>query len=331
MTAFVFVAAFCLVAVLVYMARYSGRVRVEQVRLIDAPIDAVYAKVADFRHWEQWSPWLEHQPDARLRLSQRTDGQGSHCAWEGARVGAGDITHGRLVVPTRIDQRVRLKQPFSVRGSARWTFTDRAGKTEVRWVMRARVAFSMRAFAQTVSAALALDCRHGLDRLASLLEPADAPRYALSYLGVRQVEAGRLACRDYRGAISALRGAMPAHLAELRRQLAERGVQPLGTPMALYTQTNIKLRTTVCHLCWPIGQAVVDPFPVRELSAHRAYVVRLQGDLAALELAWYLAMQRMQLENLQPDQRLPPFERYLVDAGAAPDNQAVTELYLPVL
>ena len=37
-TTLFFVAAFCVVALLVYMARYSGRVRITRKRLIDAPL-----------------------------------------------------------------------------------------------------------------------------------------------------------------------------------------------------------------------------------------------------------------------------------------------------
>ena len=64
MNTLVFVVAFCIVAVLVYMARYSGRLRVTQTRFIDAPMAAVYAAVADFRQWQAWNPWLEHEPTA---------------------------------------------------------------------------------------------------------------------------------------------------------------------------------------------------------------------------------------------------------------------------
>ena len=70
--------------------------------------------------------------------------------------------------------------------------------------------------------------------------------------------------------------------------------------------------------------------PVRELAAHRAYVVRLKGSRAALEIAWFYAMQRMVAQKIQPDQRLPPFESYLGDDDRANGNETVTELYLPV-
>ena len=330
MTTLIFVVAFCIVALFVYMARFSGRLRVVQTRIIDAPIDDVYARVADFRRWGEWNPWLEHEPDVPATLSEQTDGERSHYAWDSERIGAGFIEHVRMVVRKRIEQRMRFKNPFRFRGRSNWQFVNRAGKTEVTWSMNGRVGFSLRAFAQTVQGTIALDYRYGLDRLASLVEPAAAPRYSLAYPGVRDILVGRYVYSTYQGALKGLGQAMREGIAELRRQLAGHGVQAAGEPIAVYVRTNIKLRTTVCHLGIPIGDADVGQLPVRDLHAHRAYVVRLQGSHAALEVAWYQAMQRMRIENIRPDQRIPPFERYLNDPGAGRENDLVTELHIPV-
>jgi uncharacterized protein YndB with AHSA1/START domain len=332
MSTLVFVIAFCIVAVLVYMARYSGRVRVEQTRLIDAPLSEVYARVADFRNWPQWSPWLEPESETKLTFSGNTGAKSSSCSWDSARMGAGAIEHVRLLPRQRIDQRLRLRHPFTVSGRSYWTFKDQAGKTEVTWHIRGRVAFSMRAFALTVKGSLALDCRYGLDRLASLLEPADAPRYSIVHLGLRDMQAMRYVYRTYQGTIKGLAQAMRNCIAELRQQLTSHGVQAAGMPIAVYFKTNIKLRTTVCHFGIPVDAAAdPGPLPVRELAAHRAYVVSLHGSHQAAEIAWYQAMQRMVAEKIQPDQRLPPFESYLVNHDSAAENDYVTELHIPVL
>ena len=102
--------------------------------------------------------------------------------------------------------------------------------------------------------------------------------------------------------------------------------------MAIYFKTNIKFRTTVCHIGIPVD--VVhnpDSLTVRELAAHKAYVVQLQGNPSALEIAWYLAMQRMVSLKTQPDQRLPPSESYLGSGDDVSENDCVTELHLPIL
>ena len=330
MTTLIFVVAFCIVAVFVYMARYSGRLRVTQTRLIDAPIDEVYAKVADFRHWGEWNPWLEHEPDVQTTLSEQTDAKESRYAWDSEKIGSGEIENVRMVAQERIEQRMRFKNPFRFRGRGTWQFSNRGGKTEVTWSMNGRVGFSLRAFAQTVRGTIELDYRYGLDRIARLVEPANTPRYSLSYLGVRNIPAIRYAYSTYSGALKGLGAAMRAGFDELRQRLVDRGLPPVGEPIAVYARTNIKLRTVVCHMGIPIGDADAGQVPVRDLPAHRAYVVRLQGSYAAMEVAWYQAMQRMRIENIQPDQRIPPFERYLNDPNAVQENDYLTELHIPV-
>lgn len=330
MATLIFVAAFCIVAMLVYMARYSGRIKVFQTRVIDAPLSEVYPRIADFQRWAEWSPWSAFEPEAATTITGKSDTAGSRYTWESALGSAGFIEHVRLVARERIEQRLRFKYPFRVRGKSYWQFTDLAGKTEVTWSLKGRVAFSLRAFAATVQGMIALDYRYGLDRLAGLVEPVNAPRYALEYLGVREIPASRYIFSTYTGPLAGLGAAMPKGFAELRQQIASRGIPPSGAPIAVYVKTNIKLRTTVCHMGIPIADADCERLLVRNLPAHRAYVVRLQGGYAALEIAWYQAMQRMRIENIQPDQRIPPFERYLNDPSTAPENDLLTELHIPL-
>jgi DNA gyrase inhibitor GyrI len=213
-----------------------------------------------------------------------------------------------------------------------WKFTERAGHTEVSWRLQGRVSFSLRFVAQTVKASLALDYRYALDRLAALLEPFDAPRYSIVHLGVREIEAVRYVYQSYKGTLKGLAAARTQILAELQQQLAHHGVLPAGAPLAVYVKTSTKLRTTHCYFGIPVGTGEVGALPLRELPATRAYVLRLRGSLDALDMAWYLAMQRILADHIAPDQRLPPFERYLVQAdGVVAENDCVTELHIPVL
>jgi uncharacterized protein YndB with AHSA1/START domain len=330
-TTLVFVTAFCIVAVLVYMGRYSGRVRVAQSRLIDAPIEQVYAQVADLAKWPAWCPWLDSTTQTQCEVSSPADTRGSVCRWTGDRAAQGVVEHRRMLSGVSILQRVRLQHPFTVPGRFQWTFADRAGKTEVTWSLRGRVAFSMRAFASTVNGAMAFDLRYGLDRLASLLEPDQAPRYALTYRGVHEVALTRYVYQTYSGPFGALAQAVGGAVKVLRQQLSDAGITPTGEPIAVYVKTNIKLRTTVCHIGLPIGGADAGALPVREFAAHNAYRVDLQGDYGALEIAWYLAMQRLTQEAIRPDQRIAPFECYRVGPEAVASNPLQTELYIPVV
>lgn len=327
MSALLFVAAFCVVAVLVYMARYSGRIHVTHTRLIDAPIDAVYAMVADGRQWAHWNPWLAHSPGEALVFSGQPDAVGGSFSWDSVRGGAGRVEQLHLVPQCSVEQQMRLKSPFAIKARNLWSFAAVGAQTEVTWTLRGRVAFSMRTFAPTLRGAMGLECRAGLDRLASQLEPANAARYDISCRGVQEVPACRYVYETYRGPIDGLPEAREDTIARLQAQLAQHGIAPAGPPVAVYVQTNVKHRRTVCHIGIPIHAPDFDQMPQREMPAHQAYAVELQGAHTALEVAWYRAMQSLSLDKLQPDQRITPFERY---TQREPNGAGLTGLYIPL-
>jgi hypothetical protein len=321
MSALVFVVGFCVVAVLVYMGRFSGRLRVSQTRMVDAPLAEVYGRVADFAQWCAWSPWLEHVPAAETTTSPAAAAVGSEYGWDSAHAGAGRFTHLRLQAPTRIEQRMAFRQPFRFRGRCRWQFAERgAGRTEVTWSMRGRVGFATRAFADTVQGMVALDFRYGLDRLAAAAGAGHRPDYTIDYLAPRDVAAARCAGVVFRGPLDRLAVAVPDCVATARAGLAEVGGSGCGDPVAIYLRTRIRQRTTECLIGLPVGDGPVGDLTVRELPAHRAAVVRLRGDTRALEIAWYQAMQRMRIDGLEPDLRIPPFERYRAEMGAGDEG-----------
>lgn len=330
MTAFLFIGAFGVVAVLVYMARYSGRLRVSRTRVIDAPLAAVYDQIVDLRRWPAWSPWLEGDPDPAPRFSPAGDAVASSYRWTRDDADLGRVEHLRIRAPSRIEQRLRLWQPFPLRGVCSWQLVELDGRTRVTLSLRGRVGFAMRAFAATVQGALALDFRYALDRLAGLVEAAHAPRYALSYAGVEDVAAVRYAYRQHTGPLSGVGAATRAAVRELREALARQGVTPAETAMALYFQTNTKQRTTTCRFCVPLGDEEVAGVAVASLPAHRAFRATLRGSRTQLELAWYLTMQRLAAQGLQPDLRIAPFERHAGEPEPDADGRDLTELLIPV-
>jgi hypothetical protein len=145
---------------------------------------------------------------------------------------------------------------------------------------------------------------------------------------MRDVAPTRYAFQTYSGPLAGLDAARRKGFAELRARLS--GKAASGDVLAVYTSTNVKRRTTVCHMGVPIGDADADGLPVRNLPAHRAYVVQMMGSTAGLEVAWYQAMQRMRIEGIEPDPRVAPFERYGGDEASGVAGEEGIELHVPV-
>jgi len=313
-----FALALLTVVLLVYMGRYSGRVRAEASRFIAAPPEAVQARVADLAQWQAWNPWLEQARDARATV------EGDTLAWDVPQVGRGRVkTHGAQ------RQRLTFDLPFKFKGRSDWRFEPAPGGTQVTWRFKGRVAFTLRAFAATVQGATALDLRFGLDRLAARLE-GGPPAYTLDYAGAQDQPARRFAQLAHRGSLDKLAAELPPRIAELRAQLAAASLPADGPASVHYLKTHLKLRTVECRigLELPEGARAPGGLTEHEQPAHSAYVLRFDGPPETLELAWYQAMQRLRVEQRQPHPQLPPSAVYLGESTAG--QRGLVELRLPL-
>jgi hypothetical protein len=319
------VAGFCAVALLVYVLRYSGRLRVLQTRVVGAAPADVAARVADLARFFDWNPWLE--APAASGQEPPSDASPRRCAWSRPGESVGAIEQVQ-VAPGRLEQRLRFREPFAWRARATWSFEPDGAGTRVTWRLRGTVAFALRAFAPTVEAALALELRYGLDRLAAVLEGEAAPRYALDYAGVREVPARRVAYRALSASLAEAGPTLDAAAAALETALADAGVATGGERLAIYLHTDVRRRRTSGRAAVACAGVLPDRIEAAELPAHRAFVTRLVGDPSVLELAWYLAVRRMRALGLEPDLARPPYERRESGALAAPS--AAVELCIPM-
>lgn len=154
----------------------AAEMRVERQTQIDAAPEAVYALIADFRRWQQWSPWEDVDPEME-REYQGDAGTGMTYAWHGnKKAGEGSMTitdaqPGKLVA---ID--LQFLKPFKSQSTATFTLTEQGGGTHVDWSMRAKQNRALR----MVSGALKLDKKigddfeRGLARLKAQAEAASA-------------------------------------------------------------------------------------------------------------------------------------------------------------
>jgi len=322
MSTLFFALAFAVMVLLVYLGRYSGRVRAEASRFIAATPEAVSARVADLAQWQGWNPWLAHASSAAAQVD------GDTLAWDVPQVGRGRVRQA-AAAPGALRQQLTFDLPFSFRGRSDWRFEPAPGGTQVTWRFKGRVAFTLRAFANTVRGATALDLRFGLDRLAASLEAAP-PAYTLDYLGVQAQPERAYAQQHYRGPLDTLAATMPPQIAEARAKLAAAGLPADGTAVVHYLKTQLKLRTVDCRVGVELtGDATApDGLKRHEQRAHDAYVLHMDGPPEALEMAWYQAMQRMRVEQRQPHPQLPPYARYLTDT--APGQAGTVALHLPI-
>jgi hypothetical protein len=146
---------------------------VERSRTIDAAPEAVYARIANFREWQAWSPWEDLDPNM-AKTYGGTDGEvGSTYSWQGNRkAGQGTMTLAKLTPPTAVSIDLQFLKPFKSRSTTAFDVAPEGEGTRVTWTMTGDHTVLSRIMGIFVSMdkMIGKDFDKGLDRLKAVSE-----------------------------------------------------------------------------------------------------------------------------------------------------------------
>jgi uncharacterized protein YndB with AHSA1/START domain len=110
---------------------------------IKAPPQAIYAYVADFHRWTQWSPWEGVDAELKRRYSGAASGVGAVYDWEGKKTGVGRMEIVEAADPRLIGIKLDFIKPFEAHNLCEFTFepAGEAGVTTVTWSMHGPLPF----------------------------------------------------------------------------------------------------------------------------------------------------------------------------------------------
>lgn len=323
--------AFVLVALLVYVLRYSGRLRFTLVESFPVNAQALAKPLADLETWKYWNPWQDHDPAVSAVIGVDAAGKVNSFSWQSAKtakirvINAGPLSNGRLI------QRFEGSAPFSFKGRLTWLVEPDGDHAKLRLSFKGRVGFAQRAFSKTVQKMLALDFSYALNKLGIFVANSAGvgypEGYSIEYLGLVNVEPRTLVVREYEGLSKNIGMTLLPLIRELHADTCSGA--PLAQAEVHYLQTNLKTGVTKCKYGFDLGQPENNAAQYACASC-LATVTRLRGNLAGLEAAWYLAMQQIRASGDQPDQRFPPFERYIYVSDDPAGEVAYVDLYFPI-
>ncbi len=142
--------------------------RVERSTTIDAPPEAVYPHIADFRRWTSWSPWEGLDPDMRRTYSGADAGVGAVYTWTGNRkagIGRMAITEARA--PSRVAIDLQFEKPFPSRSDTVFTVEPVGSGSRVTWTMTGPMSVGTRimSLVKSMDSLIGPDFEKGLARL----------------------------------------------------------------------------------------------------------------------------------------------------------------------
>lgn len=174
------VLAVLIAAVLILAATRPDTFEVRRTALIQAPPQAVFPLIDDFRRWESWSPWEKKDPAMKRTYGALTRGVGAAYAWDGDKnVGQGSMRIVESVPPSKVVILLDFVRPFEAHNRVEFALAPADSATQVTWSMHGGVPY----FARIVHLFVDMDRMVGKDFAAGLANlkaaaESDAPRLA---------------------------------------------------------------------------------------------------------------------------------------------------------
>lgn len=138
---------------------------------IQAVQDDVFALVADFSKWKEWSPWYDFEPNAQYTLNGNMGMEGSSMSWHGRIVGRGKIQIDRLEPHHHIFMSLFFETPHRTEAKGTLVFEPKNNSTWVTWTNQGALEYPFgRLFGPVLKGMIEKDIQKGLDKLKARAE-----------------------------------------------------------------------------------------------------------------------------------------------------------------
>lgn len=130
-----------LAGLFIYAATRPDSFRVQRTIAIKAPPERIYAMIADFRRWTEWSPWERLDADLHRTYGGPSAGVGATYAWDGKKAGAGNMTVTEADPGSTVLIRLEFTKPMKTVNTASFVLEPNGGTTTVTWSMYGPMTF----------------------------------------------------------------------------------------------------------------------------------------------------------------------------------------------
>ena len=159
------------IGAIILMALSPKKMVLSQTETMEAPPSVVYNIVNDFKKWEEWSPWLDVDPNMVSTYSEKSEGVGASYSWKGNKeVGEGS----QSIVASVPNESISTTLTFngsSGESKSNWAFETEGEKTKVTWDFEgADTPFLFRPFNLFFKGSLKKSYLKGLSNIRKIVE-----------------------------------------------------------------------------------------------------------------------------------------------------------------
>lgn len=303
------------------------KLSVQKSVLIERPVKQVHDVVAHFDYWQPWSPWLIAEKDAKVTVTN----QGKFYAWEGNRIGAGEM---EVVKETedKIDYKLIFLKPWKSKADVSFILKEQQGSTLVTWTMSSSLPFFLFFMKKKLEVFIGMDYERGLKMLKEYVEENEVFS-KVECLG-RQSYAG---CK-YIGistetTMNGIGESMTKDFTTLYNFAQAKGIEITNNPFSQYHTFDLVNNKVSYTSAVPVHQLPTELPPnikTGELPASELETVRHTGSYNHLGNAWSTIMMMKQNKEFKENKAIHPLEFYLNDPADTPERELITDVSFAV-
>ena len=303
---------------------------VERSIIIDIPIERVQNSLRDYKQWPHWSPWLIMEPDATLTYSDRQGQVGANHGWSGVLIGAGSMELME-VHDDALHMQLTFVKPFKSQAKVGFKLEALAYKTQVVWYMDGHLPFFMFWMTSKMKTFIGMDYERGLQMLKEYLETGTVASYVhiegtqtipeQTYIGIPRT------CN-----IKDIASLMKKDFETLYAFMEQNNISMDRVPFSIYNTFDIFKGTTDYVACIPYEEEVhIDASWVRgNIVKQNALKTMHKGRYLHLGNAWMTAMSFARIQKIKLRKSPVGYEFYPNNPYDTPEEELITEIYLPL-
>lgn len=136
------VLAFLIAGVLGYVALQSPDYIVSREITINAPAEKVFPYLNNTKLAEEWGPWLDVDPEAKMTYSGPDEGVGSRSSWTGGKqLGTGSATITESVPNERVLIKLEYTEPMVMTQDSTYSIRPAGDQSIVTWKVEGKNSF----------------------------------------------------------------------------------------------------------------------------------------------------------------------------------------------
>lgn len=304
-----------------------AKMHVENSVLIDSQKDKVLATLKDMSRWQEWSPWMILEPEAKVKVAA----DARSYSWEGDRIGSGEMKILKEDAGQSIDYDLIFLKPWKSKAKVRLELKEREGKTHVNWIMDSSLPFFLFWMKKMMQGLIRADFGRGLLLLKDLMEDGEV-HSKLSFEGFQEFDGCDYVAIKRATTMENVGMDMSNDFEKLNKWAEDHKENVAGEPFSIYHKYDFANGNVVYTSGWPvkeIPESVPEGFVIGKIPKTKVNVVAHTGSYRHLGNPWSAQYSMHRSKAFKVRKGIHPFETYQNMPGEVPENELKTKILFP--